>query len=57
MDYYALEWEKRSTFGEFNEKSPYGKELQASRSSSSPTFQAKNGAGRLEKKEIAADAG
>ena len=51
MDYYALKWEKRSTFGEIVGKSLFGNELQAPRLSSLPTFQAKSGAGRLEKKK------
>jgi hypothetical protein len=40
---------------EFDEKSFFSKELRAYRLSSMPTFQAKSGAGKLEKKEIAAD--
>jgi hypothetical protein len=55
MDYYALKREKRSTFGEISEKSPFGKELRTSRLSSMSIFQAKKGAGK-QKKKIAADA-
>ena len=50
MDYYALEWKKRSIFGEIGYKSPFGKELQASRLGSMPIFQEKSGAARLEKR-------
>jgi len=51
MDYYALKWEKRSIFGEIDDKSPFGNELQASRLRAMPTFQVKSGAGRLEKRK------
>ena len=48
MNYYARKWEKPSAFGEIDEKSPSGKELQASRYGSVPTFPRKCGVGRLE---------
>jgi hypothetical protein len=43
-------------YDEIGGKSSFGRELQAFRLSSMPTFQAKSGAGRHEDKEIAADA-
>ncbi len=50
MDYYAKKWEIWPIFDELSEKSPFSKELHASRLSSMPTCQATSGAGRLEKK-------
>jgi len=50
-DYFALEWENLWFFDVIGEKSPFGKEQQAFRTPSLPYFQAKSGAGRLEKRK------
>ncbi len=50
-NYHALKRKNYLFSDEIGGKSPFGKELQASRHSSIPTFQAKRGAGRLEKRK------
>ena len=56
MDYYALKWEKRSIFGEINDKFPFGKELQALSTPRNTYFSVKEWCRKACKREIEAGA-